>query len=423
MKKWMLLAFVSMLAASVPAFASSSCPASLSDQVSSIVQTQLDAFPKVSAAAAVIGIVEPGKEDAILTHVFYFGKLVDLNGNPLTLNGATEFEIGSVSKTFTATIFASLLQNNSSLFDQSTNSIFPQTPSFMGQQATLGDLSNYTSGLPDSNRDGGSSTCTFNGGTITDCFDLDLMFDNLSDPSLSGLQFAPGTEYLYSDLGYAMLALAEPVLGGLIKNNPGQISHRDRLLQGWQTMLSSIVLGPLGMNSTHPFSPNIDLPVIPQGFRHESSGKVDKALSYNTSWPSYIGAGGIVSTPNDMILYLEYNLGLLHNNLNSLLALLHTPSTPVMPSANEQVGIGWFIDPLKLSGSTIPYLEKNGGVPSFTTQIDFAPSTSTGVFVLTNTNADPGAGKIIDVRTTAYKVLQIINGASPSTPPATGDQE
>jgi serine-type D-Ala-D-Ala carboxypeptidase/endopeptidase len=362
MRKWIFLAFVWTLAATVPAFASTPCPASLSDRVSMIVQDQLGMFPKRDLAA-VVGIVEPGMNGAILTHIFYFGKLVDLNGNPLTLNGATEFEIGSVTKTFTATIFASLLQSNSSLFDLSTNRIFRQTPSFMGQETTLGDLSNYTSGLPDSNRDGGSSTCTFNGGTITDCFDLDLMFDNLSDPALSGLNFAPGTQYLYSDLGYALLALAEPVLGGLIKNNLGQIGHPDRLLQGWQTMLSSIVLQPLGMNSTHPFSPNLDLPLIPKGFRHLLSGKVETATPYNTSWPSYLGAGGIVSTPNDMILYLEYNLGLLHNNLNSLLPLLHTPSTTVMPSANEQVGIGWFIDVLKLGGSTIPYLQKNGGVP------------------------------------------------------------
>jgi hypothetical protein len=43
--------------------------------------------------------------------------------------------------------------------------------------------------------------------------------------------------------------------------------------------------------------------------------------------------------------------------------------------------------------------------------------------VLTNTSAEAGAAKIVDVRTTAYEVLQIINGASPTTPPATGDQE
>jgi len=68
------------------------------------------------------------------------------------------------------------------------------------------------------------------------------MFQNLSDTALSGLAFLPGSEFLYSDLGYALLALAEPVLGGLVKKNPGQLRLPDRLLQGWETMLGSIVL-------------------------------------------------------------------------------------------------------------------------------------------------------------------------------------
>lgn len=420
MKKFLLLAMIMALAAA--AAATSASADSLADQVAAIVQPQLDKHPEVNLTA-VVGIVEPGSTRATLTHVFYYGKVVAENDAPLTLDGATEFEIGSVSKTFTAIIFASLLQKKPSLFKLSTDSIFPETPTLMGEHTTLGELSNYTSGLPDSNRGRGSAGCTFGGGTITDCYDLDLMFTHLSDSALSGLQFAPGTQYLYSDLGYALLALAEPVLAGLMKNNPGQISHRGRLLQGWENMLGSIVLGPLGMNSTHALNPVIDPPLLPKGYRHEKSGKISPALDHNTSWPSFIGAGGIVSTPNDMMLYLEYNLGLLNNNLNSLLPLLQTPSTMVTTGSGEQIGIGWFIAKLKLGGSSIPYINKNGGVPSFSTQVDLAPSTGTGVIVFSNVSADKGADKLVDVRTIAYQVLQIINGAQPGTPPDTGDQE
>ncbi|MGO9059652.1 MAG: hypothetical protein ACLQU2_20080, partial [Candidatus Binataceae bacterium] len=108
---------------------------------------------------------------------------------------------------------------------------------------------------------------------------------------------------------------------------------------------------------------------------------------------------------------------------NSLLPLLQTPSTMVTTGSGEQIGIGWFIARLKLGGSSIPYINKNGGVPSFSTQIDLAPSTGTGVIVFSNVSADKSADKLVDVRTTAYQVLQIINGAQPSTPPDTGDQE
>jgi CubicO group peptidase (beta-lactamase class C family) len=167
-----LIAFLTASAQAAPA------PPTLADQVAAIVQPQLDQHPDLDLGVAV-GIVQPGSAGAILNHIFYFGKLVDRNRSPLTLDGATEFEIGSVSKTFTTTILAALIQNDPSILDLSTNSIFPQTPTFMGGQTTIRDLADYTSGLPDSNRDGGSSTCRFNGGPINNCYALSLMFDHL----------------------------------------------------------------------------------------------------------------------------------------------------------------------------------------------------------------------------------------------------
>jgi serine-type D-Ala-D-Ala carboxypeptidase/endopeptidase len=416
MKKLALLALALVLVSTAPVGAAAA-PDSLADQVAHIVQPQLDKYQDLNLTA-VVGIVETGSKGALLSHIFYYGKVVDQNGSPLTLNGATEFEIGSVTKTFSAMIFASLLKHQPSLFELSTNRIFPQTPSFMGkQETTLGDLSNYTSGLPDSNRGAGNDTCTFSGGSITDCFDVDLALGNLSDPALSALQFAPGSAFLYSDLGYALLALAEPILAELVKKN-----HGIRLLYGWEQMLDSIVLGPLGMNSTHAFNPVIDPPLLPMGYRHESAKKIVTALDHNTSWPAYIGAGGIVSTPDDMMLYLEYNLGLLHSGLNSLLPVLHSPTTTVRTGAGEQIGLSWFIGNLDLGSSSIPFISKNGGVPAFATQIDFAPSTTTGVVVFTNASADKGVEELFDVQKTAYEVLQIINGAAPTGPPDTGDQ-
>jgi hypothetical protein len=59
---------------------------------------------------------------------------------------------------------------------------------------------------------------------------------------------------------------------------------------------------------------------------------------------------------------------------------------------------------------------KNGGVPSFNTQVFFTPSTGTGVFVLVNTD------KLIDVLTIASQVMQIINGVPPTAAGPTDDQ-
>ena len=387
-------------------------PASLAKQVAAIVQPQLDKHPDLDLGVAV-GVVQPGSNGAITTNIFFFGKLSDEDGAPISLDGGTEFEIGSVSKTFTATVLASLLQKAPSLLETSTNSIFAQTPTFDGTETTIGELATYTSGLPDSNRGKGTGTCTFGGGTIDDCYDLELMFAQLSNPALSALQFAPGTDYLYSDLGFALLALAEPVMAGSKTTDPLM------LLQEWENMVDSIVLQPLGMNSTHAFDPASDPALLPKGYRQESSGIVT-ALGHNDSWPSFIGAGGIVSTANDMMIYLEYNLAVLDTPINSLLSALHTPSTTVTTPAGEQIGLAWFIG--TIPGSSIQFISKNGGVPSFSTQVDFAPSSTTGVLVLTNASADPGQKKIVDVQTIASKVLQIVNGLPPTDTCPSGDQ-
>jgi len=207
-------------ASTTPAVAQSS----LSEQVAAIVQPQLDAHPGVSLGVAV-GVVEPGASGGLATSIFYFGALVDQNNKPIPLNGTTEFEIGSVTKTFTTTVLASLIQERPWLLNIATNRIFPRTPTFRGQAPTIRDLANYTSGLPDSNQNGSSGTCRFSGGEIEDCYDVNLMFRNLSD---SALQFAPGTAYLYSDLAVALLALAEPRLAGSETTDPPQLPSGKR---------------------------------------------------------------------------------------------------------------------------------------------------------------------------------------------------
>jgi CubicO group peptidase (beta-lactamase class C family) len=62
-----------------------------------------------------VGVVQPGTDGAITTSIFFFGQLTDQNDNPIPLDGATDFEIGSVTKTFTATVLASLIQEQPTL--------------------------------------------------------------------------------------------------------------------------------------------------------------------------------------------------------------------------------------------------------------------------------------------------------------------
>ena len=116
-----------------------------------------------------------------------------------------------------------------------------------------------------------------------------------------------------------------------------------------------------------------------------------------------------------MMIYLEYNLGLLDIPLNNLLPALHTPATTITTAAaGNQLALGWFIGTLR--GSSIQLISKDGSVSAFNTEVFFAPSTSTGVFVLANTSG------IIDVKTIGSQVMQIINGL-PTTAAGPSDDQ
>ena len=67
------------------------------------------------------------------------------------LDGDSVFEIGSITKTFTATLLAVMVHNDEVSLDDPVASLLPDgtsVPSRDGRQITLKDLATHTSGLP-----------------------------------------------------------------------------------------------------------------------------------------------------------------------------------------------------------------------------------------------------------------------------------
>ena len=72
-------------------------------------------------------------------------------GNGRPLDGDTVFEIGSITKTFTTTLLALMVQDHAVDLDDPVASLLPagtSVPSRDGRQITLEDLATHTSGLP-----------------------------------------------------------------------------------------------------------------------------------------------------------------------------------------------------------------------------------------------------------------------------------
>jgi serine-type D-Ala-D-Ala carboxypeptidase/endopeptidase len=305
--------------------------------------------------------------------LYFHGDATNQFGQALTLDGDTPFQLASVSKTFTATLYALLIRSLSS--SQTVGDyIVPNGPLPISSNLagiSLDELVNYTSGLPQDND--------------TDEYDSPpnlplpysmtgmLSYLNASPPAVSGT----GTTYTYSNLAFGLMAA---ILSGT--NPPGT--------NGFTSLIRKRLLNPLSMGSKY-FN-KVPIALLPQAYAYDytSSPPYWATAPGWPLFPAYFGAGGLVASANDMLQWLKFNMGLMKvESLTSLLPALQTPSTTVEAWGTTQLGLGWFITPG--SADSPGSVWKDGGFAGTNTYITFLPSdapgsasSQAGVFVLLN---------------------------------------
>jgi CubicO group peptidase (beta-lactamase class C family) len=81
--------------------------------------------------------------------------------------------------------------------------------------------------------------------------------------------------------------------------------------------------------------------LLPRGF--DQTGAKDGPGS--NTLPAYDGAGGLVSTANDIMTWLQFNIGILAiPELAGVLTPMQTPNT--VPGTSTTPGLGWFVSDL-----------------------------------------------------------------------------
>jgi hypothetical protein len=116
-------------------------------QIESIAQTYL---PTVSPyIGAAVGFASP----SFGAHIVCIGSLVDQRGNPMAFTTDTPFEIASITKTFTATMYELLVQSGHIGRNDTLGRFIGPEVSSKIQSVPLFDLANYTSGFPADNID------------------------------------------------------------------------------------------------------------------------------------------------------------------------------------------------------------------------------------------------------------------------------
>jgi D-alanyl-D-alanine-carboxypeptidase/D-alanyl-D-alanine-endopeptidase len=256
----------------------------------------------------------------------------------------TIFGIGSITKTLTATLLAFTDQQGTMHIDDPLARYAPpgfHVPDFNGKPILLADLAEHTSGLP---------RLVPNPPSPMPPEQLWRFIDSYKLPH------APGEQFLYSNLGFALLARA------MVR----------RLNASEDQLYARIITGPLGMHDTAIELTPAQRTRLAQGFMPDGR----PAPEFGPGFPAMAGAGALRSTINDMMRYLDFELGRLDVPLRSLLPVLHQPRHAAGP--NGSVGLGW---QMRNNGKII---FKDGAMPGYTSYMVFVPAQGTGAVVLSN---------------------------------------
>lgn len=275
-----------------------------------------------------------------------------------TADGDTLFEIGSISKVFTAILLADMAHKGEVKLDDPVQKYLPAgvtVPSRNGKLITLQNLSQQDSGLPRMPMN--LSPADYRNPYAN--YTVEQLYAFLNKATLSR---DPGAKYEYSNLGVGLLGHVLALRAGV----------------SYEELLRARILTPLGMTDTV-----IDLPPSLQARFIDG---FDESLLPASHWdiPTLAGAGAIRSTVNDMLKFLAENLGFTDNGLHAVMTGTHAPRVS-MGQEGLQMGLNWVVQ--TGHGTTIVW--HNGGTGGFRSFCGFDAAAKRGVVVLTNTANSP----------------------------------
>lgn len=295
--------------------------AALTASASPLVAQQ--AFPPDSAIRAILRErVESGRSAGIIVgvldpdgrrHVVAFP--TSGSDNAIPLDSHAVFEIGSVTKVFTAAVLAYMVDRGEVRLEDAVGRYLPtsvRVPANDGRPITLLDLATHTSGLP---RTPGNLAPADSGNPYAD-YTVDRMYEFLSGYTLPR---APGVTFEYSNVGMGLL-------GHALARRAG-VSYEELAIRR--------ILEPLGMRDTRiTLTPAMRARLVTG---HNAAGRPVA----NWDFPALAGAGALRSTMNDMLAFAAANLDST-GPLGRVLAGTHEPQRATQ-NPNLRIGLGWHV--------------------------------------------------------------------------------
>ncbi|MBR8185783.1 beta-lactamase [Burkholderia ambifaria] len=375
--------FVAACAAVTAGRAAAATPDEIHDTVTRNVAPLMKQFAIPGMA---IGIVADGKP-----YVFDYGVMSTQTGKPVT--GDTLFEIGSVSKTLTATLASDAQEGGElSLSDPAAKYL----PAMQGKPfggVTLLELGTHTPGgmplqVPDSIRD-----------------DAALMrYLDAWQPA-----YAPGTRRTYSNVAIGML---------------GQLTAK-AMNRDFAALMEQRLFPALGMTQTYINVPAARRGDYAQGYTQD--GKPIRMTGGMLWQPAY----GVKTTAADLLRFVQANMGLVETapRLQRALERTHTgyfragpftqdliweqyPYPVALPTLLDGNGPSMLHDATPATELKPPlaprpdtWINKTGSTNGFSTYVAFVPAKRMAIVMLANRSFP-----IEDRVKAAYRIVESLNG-------------
>jgi CubicO group peptidase (beta-lactamase class C family) len=273
------------------------------------------------------------------------------HGVPITPK--TMFYMASVSKQFTALTVLMLAKENKLALTDSVRKYIPELPAY-ADKITIYELLTHTSGVRD----------YFTLGAMAGLSDETPYNDDLVlrlTARQQGLNFEPGTSFLYSNSGYVLLSIIVKRVAGQPLND---VAHAH-------------VFAPLGMTSTR-FQHDHSALIPGKAYGYEQR---DDAWHASNSMLDVVGDGGLYSSVDDMFHWManfdDHKVG-----ADSLSVM----AEPGKLSNGKAIEYGMGLEPTMYRGLKV--VDHGGALAGYRTEDMWFPSEHLSVVVLCN---DAGA--------------------------------
>ncbi|HYG11978.1 MAG TPA: serine hydrolase domain-containing protein [Pyrinomonadaceae bacterium] len=318
------------------------------DELAKNVDAFLSQWDKNDMPGCAVGVVKDGK--LVYKRGFGMANLdYDVPNTP-----TTRFNLASVSKPFTAFSIALLAQQGKLSLDDDIRKYVPEMPKY-DETITIRHLIHHTSGIREF-----QALVLFGGlGTDNAYSDKDILNILARQKNIS---FKPGAKYQYSNSGYFLMGIIVERVSG----------------KSLRAFAEENIFKPLGMKNTLFFDNRFE---VVKNRAHGYMIGPDKSIRARSSLYDLVGAGGVLTTVEDLYLWTQNFYEPKVGN-KELISLVTTPGTL---NSGEKISYAFGMWRGEYKG--LPIIRHSGNMSGYRAQILSFPEQKFTVIALSNNMA------------------------------------